>query len=167
MPAPTILAKDSRQCLARWNNVIFQIRRGELTLEGLGDVERHVRALGLRFPGPKGVLGIMESGAPIPSQEVRAAQLALYRTVLTGEAGWFGVVVIPPEGVTASLKRTVVASSNTQLNASAGPGHMKTAATVAEGASWLVQRVATGPVKFDAAALEEAWTAVHSSYLAG
>lgn len=166
MLAPTILSKDARQCVARWNNVLIQVRRGELTLEGLADLQRHLTSMALRHTGPKGVFGVMEPGAPIPSQEVRAAQMAVYRTALSSEGGWFGVVVIPPEGVAAPLKRAVVSTSSTQLTASTGPGHMKTVSLVTEGAAWLAERVASTAGKFDAAALEAALVGLRSSYLA-
>lgn len=89
--------------------LLVQVRRGPMTLDVLELIEQQARTLRRRFAEPKrrvAFASILEEGAPVASNEVRARQRVLIETLMEGLDARI-VVAVMGDGVSSMLQRSV------------------------------------------------------------
>ncbi|MEC7526127.1 MAG: hypothetical protein VYE22_39965 [Myxococcota bacterium] len=102
----TVHVCDEDTVLARWENVLVQVRRGPMTEATLSQVASIVRSVNARYDGPSGALSIIEPEAPVSSLEMRRRQSQVIGDLMRDGRNHVAVVT-PGEGVGASLARSV------------------------------------------------------------
>ena len=129
-----ILVHDEGNFFARWKNVLFQVRSGDMTPSLLGRVESAARLLRASVQGPVGMIAIIEDGASLAGADVREQQAKLLRALLADGRSHM-VAVVLGESVGTRAVQTVM---RVLLR---GTPRLSIAKTPEDAADWLAERL--------------------------
>jgi hypothetical protein len=130
--------RDENNVVVHHDNVLVQLRMGELTRQALEQIETTARLLRAGRAAPSGAMIFLAEGAATPDREVREAQREVIDQMLTDERS-HAVVVLEGGGLGATLMRTFARTTMPRH------GRMKLAANQAEAVAWLGPRVGRAP----------------------
>ncbi len=94
MESIEVLVRDSGNLLARYRNVVLQVRTGEMTLPMLQRIESAALLARAATSGNVGAVAIIEEGAVLASADIRAEQAAVVRRLLRDPRTHFVTVVV-------------------------------------------------------------------------
>jgi len=128
---PTLIAGDAAHAMASYARGVAVVWRGPMTPAAVRAIITPIGAAARRAPGEVAVVIVIETSAPVPGDDVRAAFAELIRAQhpVRGTA-----IVAEGSGFRSSMVRSVVTSL--LLLARAGTP-MKVMPTVAEAAKWV------------------------------
>jgi hypothetical protein len=126
--------RDENNVVVHHDNVLVQLRTGELTRHALEQIETTARLLRAGRARPSGAIILLAEGAETPDRDVREAQREVIDQMLADERS-HAVVVLEGGGLGATLMRTFARTTMPKH------GRMKLAADQAEAAAWLGPRV--------------------------
>jgi hypothetical protein len=136
MPSLEVLLKNEGNLLARYGNVVLQVRSGEMTLDVLAKMESAALLARAASAGPVGAVAVIEEGATLASAEIRAEQARVVKRLL-GDSRTHFVTVIIAETVAT---RAISAVMRLLL---IGTPRLKSVGTIDDAVDWLVPRVGT------------------------
>lgn len=142
-----ILLSDADNTIARYGNVMFQIRTGRMTLDALARIESTARLLRVRTTGPVGGFAVLEESATVVPRDVRERQREVLAG-LTNDPRTHLASVIIGDGVRATLLRSVI-----RLIAPRRP-RVLMAANLVAAATWLEGALGEPPMAELLAAVE-------------
>lgn len=131
-----ILVKNEGNLLARYGNIVLQIRSGAMTLEMLQKMESAALLARAASAGPVGAIAIIEESASLASSDIRARQAQVVKRLLSDTRTHF-VTVIVGESVAT---RAISAVMRLLL---IGTPRLKSVGTIDEAVDWLAPRVGT------------------------
>jgi hypothetical protein len=134
---PEQLFLDADHAVVFANPVVVQVRRGPMTLASLEKIDRAMRDARARHlaPGARtAAIAVLEEGAPVMGDDVRARQRKAVEGQLEGVDARLAVMVVG-DGVGAMMQRTVARGV---LFANA---RVKAVKTAAEAAAWVAPHV--------------------------
>jgi hypothetical protein len=129
-----VLVQGEGNLVARYRNVVLQVRSGDMTLPILQRIESAALLARASAGGSVGAIAIIEEGASLASADVRAAQAALVRRLLKDPRTHFVTVVV---GQTVA-NRAITSVMRLLL---LGVPRLRSVGTIEEAIAWLVTHV--------------------------
>lgn len=150
-----ILHRDGH-LIARFQNVLIQVRSAMMTEHVLDRIESVARLLRVATPGLVGAVVIVEEGADLAPGPLRARQTAVVRELLADRRTYFVAVVVGESVVTRAVRTFM-------RLALMGVPRLSTAATPEAGVGWLCDQLGRPPKAELLAAVERARATVSAA----
>lgn len=135
-PTLEIVRSDADNTVGWIANVYVQVRTGRMTRAALKELEQTARLIRARTPGKVGAFAVLEEGAEVLSNEVRAEQKQVVGDLLADPRS-YACAYIAGSGTKATLLRSI-----TRLVTPTSP-RVHNARSLEEGAAWLAGALGT------------------------
>lgn len=136
MESAEILVQEEGNLVARYRNVLIQIRSGAMTASVLDRIENGALLMRASSGGPVGAIAILEEGASLAGPAVRNRQMEVLRSLLSDPRTHLSSVVLGDSIGTRALRTFM-------RLALLGKPRVHAAATVDEAIDWLCKRLGT------------------------
>ncbi len=135
-PTLEIVRSDADNTVGWIANVYVQVRTGRMTRAALKELESTARLIRARTPGKVGAFAVLEEGAEVLSNDVRAEQKQVVGDLLADPRS-YACAYIAGSGTKATLLRSI-----TRLVTPTSP-RVHNARSLEEGAAWLAGALGT------------------------
>jgi hypothetical protein len=129
-----VLVRDAGNLVARHRNVLIQVRSGEMTRPILERIESAALLARASAGGNVAMLAVIEEGATLASNDVRAAQAAVVKRMLRDPRTYF-VTVVAGQTIANQAIQTVMRMLLI------GVPRLRSVGTVDEAVTWVIARI--------------------------